>query len=116
MFIMKISKGLRNKLNKIAQKYSKWLYPKEIAGFYDEVAELGVYIPAWSKWDDQNAHPYFIDGEDVIMYESMEDAFAKAEYYLREAAQLERIANNGHTKVKEYFDYPSRIGELLNNL
>ncbi len=59
---------------------------------------------------------YFVDGEDVIMYESMEDAFAKAEYYLKDAAQLERIADNGHTKVKEYFDYPSRIGVLLNNL
>lgn len=62
---MKITSGLRKKLNKIASKYSKWLYPKEIAGFYDEVSELGVYIPVWSKWDDQNAHPYFIDGEEV---------------------------------------------------
>jgi len=59
---------------------------------------------------------YFVDGEDVIMYESMEDAFAKAEYYLKDAAQLERIADNGHTKVKESFDYTSRIGELLKNI
>lgn len=62
---MRISKGLRDKLNKIAIKYSKWLYPKEIQGFYKEIAELGVVIPAWGYWDKDNAHPYTVDGEEV---------------------------------------------------
>ena len=56
---------------------------------------------------------YFIDGEDVIMYESIEDAFAKADYYLNNPDVLPQIAQNGHAKVKEYFDYKQRIEELL---
>lgn len=56
---------------------------------------------------------YFEDGTDVIMYESIEDAFAKAEYYLNNCDELGKIAACGHDKVKKYFDYSSRIEELL---
>lgn len=56
---------------------------------------------------------YFEDGTDVIMYESIEDAFAKAEYYLNNCDELGKIAACGHDKVKKYFDYSGRIEELL---
>ena len=62
---MKITSGLRKKLNKIATKYSKWLYPNEIKYFYDEIAELGVEVPMWSAWDEGRGHRYYIDGEEV---------------------------------------------------
>lgn len=44
---MKLKATLRKQLNKICAKYSGWLYPKEFVPFYDEVAALGVEIPAW---------------------------------------------------------------------
>lgn len=62
---MKINAAFRKKLNKIAAKYSKWLAPKEFVKFYDEVAELGVIIPCWSFWDEHDAHPFEINGEEV---------------------------------------------------
>lgn len=56
---------------------------------------------------------YFADGADVILYESVEDAFTKAQYYLDNQDELRYIAENGHRKVKEMFGYEQRIKELL---
>lgn len=82
---MKISKGLRSKLNKIAAKYSRWMTPKQIAGFYKEISDLGVYVPAWSKWDDDQGHRYFIDGEEVenslLVFQFYEDPNSEKNEY-----------------------------------
>ena len=56
---------------------------------------------------------HFIDGEDVIMYESMEDAFAKADFYLQHEDLRRQIANNGYLKVKEFFSYSEKINEMF---
>lgn len=63
---VRINQKLRKQLNKIAAKYSRWLYPHEIRGFYDEISELGITIPMWNKCDDNNAHEYLLDGQPVI--------------------------------------------------
>lgn len=55
----------------------------------------------------------FVDGEDVIMYESIEDAFAKADFYLKNDDILGTIAANGNSKVRKYFNYDQRIETLL---
>lgn len=62
---IRIDKKLRKQLNSIAAKYSKWMYPKEIQGFYNEIEALGVYVPAWSVWDKNNGHRYYIDNKEV---------------------------------------------------
>lgn len=62
---MRIDRKTRNTLNKIAAKYSKWMTPKEIRGFYDEIGELGVVVPAWSYYDRNNGHRYEINGQEV---------------------------------------------------
>lgn len=56
---------------------------------------------------------YFEDEKDCIMYTSMEDAVAKADFYLKHDDLREQIAINGYQKVKEYFSYPERIRELF---
>lgn len=56
---------------------------------------------------------YFVDGEDVIMYESLEDALDKAAYYLEHAELLETIARNGYEKVITQFSYPDKISHML---
>lgn len=56
---------------------------------------------------------YFEDGTDLILYESMEDAIAKADFYLKHEELRKQIAQNGHDKVKKEFSYPKRIGELF---
>lgn len=59
---------------------------------------------------------YFEDGRDVIMYGSMEEAFDKAAYYLEHEELLKEIGLNGYEKLKDRFDYTSRISFIFNNI
>lgn len=56
---------------------------------------------------------YFVDGEDVIMYESLEDALDKADYYLHHDELLQVIARNGYEKAITHFSYPDKISYML---
>jgi len=56
---------------------------------------------------------YFIDEEDCIMYSSMEDAVAKADFYLRNEDLRESIGIKGYQKVKEQFTYSERIKTMF---
>lgn len=56
---------------------------------------------------------YFVEGEEVIMYGSMEEAIEKAAYYLKREETLHSIAKRGESKVREEFSYPDRIETML---
>ena len=56
---------------------------------------------------------YFTDGEDVIMYESLEDAIQKADFYLKHDDIRNQITKNGFQKVSKYFSYPEKITAML---
>ncbi len=56
---------------------------------------------------------YFIDGQDVVMYESIEDAYEKAVYYINNEEERMRIAQSGHEKVKELFTYEKQLGNIF---
>ena len=56
---------------------------------------------------------YFTDGEDVVMYYSMEDALAKCEYYLKHEEERLTIAHNGQEKVKALFGYEGRLKDMF---
>ncbi len=56
---------------------------------------------------------YFIDGEECVMYTSIEDALDKAEFYLRNDDIRKSIAGAGREKIKTYFSYEDRIRVLL---
>ena len=58
----------------------------------------------------------FGDGEDCIMYSSLEEAVDKASYYLNNEEELCKIAQNGHDIVKKNFRYEDRIRTLLSFL
>ena len=62
---VRIDSNLRNRLNRVAQRYSKWLSPRELRGFYDEVSALGITIPSWSYDENDIPHKYFLDGKEV---------------------------------------------------
>ena len=59
---------------------------------------------------------YFSDGEDLIMYESIEDAIAKADYYLAHKEVLEEMKIKGYEKVIKYFSYEDKIKKILDNI
>ena len=56
---------------------------------------------------------YFADGEDVVMYKSMEEAVEKAKYYLAHDDVRRKVSLKGHEKVRKYFNYEDRIAEIF---
>lgn len=56
---------------------------------------------------------YFVDGESVLMYESLEDAIEKAMYYSRNFEAGKKIAGKGHEIVSSAFRYEDKINEIL---
>lgn len=59
---------------------------------------------------------YFEDGQDLILYSSMEEAMEKAAYYIEHEDIRQQIALNGYQKVKEYFNYTDRIQKMLETI
>ena len=57
---------------------------------------------------------YFQDGVSVVMYESIDDAIAKAEYYLAHPDECRTIAEAGREIAVKAFDYKDRIMTMLN--
>ncbi|MBE5837085.1 MAG: hypothetical protein E7303_03995 [Butyrivibrio sp.] len=58
-------------------------------------------------------YEYFIDGQECVMYSSLEDAIAKADFYLRHEEARKQIAAAGFEKIKREFRYEDRIEALL---
>ena len=58
-------------------------------------------------------YEYFLDGEECVMYTSLEDAIAKADFYLAHDDLRQQIANAGRARIEEAFRYEDRIEELL---
>ena len=56
---------------------------------------------------------YFESGKDLILYESMEDAFAKADFYLKHEDLRREIARSGYERVRQDFSYPDRIRQMF---
>jgi spore maturation protein CgeB len=58
-------------------------------------------------------YEYFVDGQECVMYSSIEDAIAKAEYYLQHDDLRKEIAAAGVARIRESFRYEDRINLLL---
>ena len=56
---------------------------------------------------------YFINGKEVVMYKSMEEAVEKADYYLKHEDERIKIAISGYEKVKRDFNYVKRVKEMF---
>ena len=59
---------------------------------------------------------YFENEVDCIMYTCMEDAIAKADFYLKHDDLRQKIAVNGYQKVKQHFNYPTRLDEIFSTI
>ncbi|MCR4806603.1 MAG: DUF3880 domain-containing protein [Lachnospiraceae bacterium] len=55
----------------------------------------------------------FIDGEEMVMYESLEDMYAKITYYLNSPDKRTDIARRGHAKIARDYKYEDRIDVML---
>ncbi len=56
---------------------------------------------------------YFVPGDDIVIYESMEDAAEKAAYYLGHEKERQRIAASGLCKTAELFSFPGQLRKIL---
>lgn len=55
----------------------------------------------------------FVDGGEMVMYESIEDMYAKAVFYLKNPEIRREIALRGHEKVSEEYRYSDRLDEMF---
>ncbi len=59
---------------------------------------------------------YFIPGEDLVLYDSVDDLIQKIDYYLSHEEERLQIARNGYEKIKRYHTYDTRLTEILNTV
>lgn len=55
----------------------------------------------------------FVPGEDLVVYESLEDLAAKCDYYLTHKSERTEIAHNGYEKVMSKHTYHIRLEQML---
>ena len=55
----------------------------------------------------------FADGQEMVLYESVEDAVAKADFYLKHEDIRGQIVNKGRNKVLEEYTLQKRFKEIL---
>lgn len=58
-------------------------------------------------------YEYFIDGQECVLYSSIEDAIDKADFYLKNDDIRLKIASAGVDKIRHNFRYEDRIRVLL---
>lgn len=63
--------------------------------------------------DQAEYREHFVNERDIVIYDSIEDAVAKADYYLNHEDQRREIAAHGHKIVKEHYSYEHLIAVLL---
>lgn len=56
---------------------------------------------------------YFVDGEEVVLFESKEDLLAKATYYIEHEEERQEIAYRGWKKVQEEFSYDVLLKKMF---
>lgn len=55
----------------------------------------------------------FENEKEVVMYESIEDAYEKAQFYLTHEELRKKIALNGYIKVRDNYSYEEQIKKML---
>lgn len=56
---------------------------------------------------------YFREGEEVVLFYSLEDCLEKIDYYLKHEEERSHIAQAGYRAVSEKFDYKKQLCKLL---
>ena len=59
---------------------------------------------------------YFENGRELVLYDSIEDAAAKAEFYLKHDDLRDKIRTAGTEKVRKDFTYTDRIQKIINTI
>ena len=79
---------------------------------FDIMGNGGFLLSSFQEELDEQ----FKDGEDLVMYESYEDALDKVRYYLGHEDERSRISLSGYTKVMKSHTLEQRFDQILNKL
>lgn len=90
----------------ITLKISKTGIPLRVL---DILGSGGFLISNWQEELFEN----FENENDIVLYENIEDAYAKCDFYLRNPQLRKRIAENGYQRVKEKFNYHNQFAILF---
>lgn len=61
----------------------------------------------------EDFYDFFVPGEDMVMYESIDDLSHKCNYYLTHESERADIARRGYEKIAEYHTYDVRFKEMF---
>ena len=61
----------------------------------------------------EDMYDVFVPGEDMVMYESVDDLVKKCRHYLEHESERKQIASNGTGKVSEKHTYDIRFKEIF---
>lgn len=56
---------------------------------------------------------YFSDGEELVLFDSIEDAYEKVGWYLQNDENRKQIAQKGRQRVEELFSYKKQMRKML---
>ena len=59
---------------------------------------------------------YFVNGEELILWEDFDDMLRKIDYYLAHEEERKKIAEAGKKKVKQLFHYEILIEQMINQV
>lgn len=59
---------------------------------------------------------FFIDGEELVLYEDKEDMLRKINYYLRNEEERKEIAWRGQKKIEKEFSYIIQLQKMFNTM
>lgn len=58
-------------------------------------------------------YDWFVPGEDMVLYESVDDLCSKCRYYLTHDNERRQIAANGYGKISDFHTYDARFKEMF---
>lgn len=86
---------------------------REITRRLFEGMALGKMVIADRPREEEMHMSIFVEGHDIVWYDSPADAKEKIEYYLKNHEERIRIANNGKQKVRSFHTDAHRVSQLI---
>lgn len=86
---------------------------REITRRLFEGMALGKMVIADRPRPEERHDMIFVEGHDIVWYDSPDDARQKIEYYLKNDSERIRIANNGMQKVRTLHTDTQRVKSLV---
>jgi aminoglycoside 6-adenylyltransferase len=89
---------------------------KERRCIYDEDKDVDMIVLTPEQFEaaiKEGVAQWVMNRGYMVLYDSMEDAVAKTEFYLKHDDLRKSIAQRGYEKVKAEFNYPKQLQKMF---